>query len=153
MLKYTKLEQNEEIPYDILLLGDPSVEMIENYLDRGICYTVSLEGKMIGAYVLLNTRLFTWEIVNICLVESFRGNGYGKQILMDAIKRARAFGARFVEIGTGNSSFNQMALYQKCGFRVTAVVPDFFLKNYKEPIFENDIRVCDMVRLGIDFNL
>ncbi|WCN36270.1 hypothetical protein [Aneurinibacillus uraniidurans] len=35
-----------------------------------------------------------------------------------------------VEIGTGNSSIGQLALYQKCGFRIIGVDRDFFIKHY-----------------------
>lgn len=53
-------------------------------------------------------------------------------------------------IGTGNSSINQLALYQKCGFRVIGVERDFFINNYDEPIFENGIQCVDMIRLSIE---
>lgn len=56
-------------------------------------------------------------------------------------------GFETVEIGTGNSSIDQLAFYQKCGFRIAAIDPDFFIRHYPEPIFENGIQCRDMIRL------
>ena len=61
----------------------------------------------------------------------------------------KARGARAVEIGTGNSSLDQLALYQKLGFRTTGIVAGF-LDDYPEPIVENGIACRDMVRLRVE---
>ena len=54
-----------------------------------------------------------------------------------------------VEIGTGNSSLDQLALYQKLGFRITGIVAGFFY-DYPKPIVENGIACRDMVRLRVE---
>ena len=54
-----------------------------------------------------------------------------------------------VEVGTGNSSLDALAFYQRAGFRIVGVIPDFFVDNYPEPIVENGIRCIDMVRLRL----
>lgn len=46
--------------------------------------------------------------------------------------------------------FYKLALYQKCGFRMTGIDKDFFVRHYEEAIFENGIQVVDMVRLSQD---
>ena len=56
-------------------------------------------------------------------------------------------GYKKIEIGTGNSSLGQLALYQKCGFRITGIDIDFFIRCYQEEIFENGIQCRDMIRL------
>ena len=63
------------------------------------------------------------------------------------IKRiAKKLGTMNLEVGTGNSSFSQLALYQKCGFRISHIQSDFFT-SYAEPIIENGIHCVDMVYL------
>lgn len=52
-------------------------------------------------------------------------------------------------VGTGNSSFDQLALYQKCGFRMKGIIEDYFIEHYEEPIFENGIQCRDMIRLSL----
>jgi hypothetical protein len=69
---------------------------------------------------------------------------------MDAVHRAKRNGYKTIEVGTGNSSIGQLALYQKCGFRITGIDRDFFIRHYEEDIFENDIQCRDMVRLSQD---
>ncbi len=59
---------------------------------------------------------------------------------------AKESGAKILELGTGNSSLSQLALYQKCGFGMHSIETGFF-NSYPEPIFENGIRCIDMVRL------
>lgn len=100
-----------------------------------------------GVYVLFPLSETTVEIKNIAVAENVRGQGYGRQLLQHALAESARRGFEFVEIGTGNSSLGQLALYQKCGFRLYAIDKDFFRKNYPEPIVENGIECRDMIRL------
>lgn len=90
------------------------------------------------------------ELVNIAVKESEQGKGLGKQLVIHAIEVAKSKGYRTIEVGTGNSSIGQIALYQKCGFRITGVDIDFFIRHYSEAIFENGIQCRDMVRFSQD---
>lgn len=74
----------------------------------------------------------------------------GKQLVLHAIQTAKTRGYRTIEIGTGNSGIGQLALYQKCGFRIVGVDIDFFIRHYSEVIYENGIQCRDMVRLSQD---
>lgn len=145
-----KLEETEPLPMDLLLLADPSEEMVRSYMPRAHCYVLELEQHIVGAYSLLPTRPGTVELVNIAVDESVQNKGYGKELIYHAIETARSEGYQTIEIGTGNSSIAQLALYQKCGFRMTHIDRDFFLRHYEEPIFENGIQCVDMVRLSLD---
>ena len=40
--------------------------------------------------------------------------------------------------------------YQKAGFRITGVIPNFFKDNYDEEIIENGIPCRDMIRLTLE---
>jgi hypothetical protein len=55
-----------------------------------------------------------------------------------------------VEVGTGSTGVEQLYLYQKCGFRMTHIDRDFFVRHYSEPIVENGLVLRDMVRLSLD---
>ena len=100
--------------------------------------------------MLLPTRPQTIEIVNLAVEARHQGNGIGKRLLRHAIQTAQAMGYTTIEIGTGNSSIVQLALYQKCGFRIVGVDLNFFLRHYEEEIVENGIRCTDMIRLAQD---
>ncbi|MBN8191779.1 GNAT family N-acetyltransferase [Bacillus sp. NTK074B] len=145
-----KQKTDEELPMDLLLLADPSEKIVKEYTSRGECYVAELEELIIGVYVLLPTRPETIELVNVAVAEERHGQGIGKQLVMDAVKVAREQGYKTIEVGTGNSGVSQLALYQKCGFRIVGVDLDFFVRHYPEEIVENGIQCRDMIRLSQD---
>lgn len=149
MIHIRPLSGDHAVPMDLLLLADPSKEKVLTYVQSGSCYAAYHEQDVIGIYVLLSLSQQTVEIINVAVKESWQGKGIGKQLIRHAISEAKAAGFHTIEIGTGNSSIQQLALYQKCGFRMTSIDHDFFLKHYDEPIFENGIQCMDMVRLSL----
>ncbi|WP_337098570.1 GNAT family N-acetyltransferase [Paenibacillus sp. YIM B09110] len=144
------LAYREPPPMELLLMADPSEKLVNEYLNRGQCMVAEAGGMIIGVYVLLPTRPETIEIVNVAVAESEQGQGIGKQLVKHAIETAGQLGYKTIEIGTGNSGVGQLALYQKCGFRMVGIDRDFFIRHYHEPIYENGIQVIDMVRLSQD---
>jgi len=150
-MKIRALQKEETPPIELLLLADPSVSIIEDYLNRGMCFVAeNQENMVIGALVLLPTRPHCVELANISVSEDYRGKGVGKLLIEHAISVAREKLFKVMEVGTGNSSIDQIAFYQKCGFRLTGVDFDFFVKHYHEPIYENSIQCRDMVRFTLD---
>jgi ribosomal protein S18 acetylase RimI-like enzyme len=145
-----KLKKGEKPPMELLLLADPSKVIVEKYINRGECFVAENQQQIIGVYVLLPTRPETVELVNIAVADNEQGKGIGKQLVKDAIHKAKSRGYKTIEIGTGNSSIGQLALYQKCGFRIIGVDINYFIKYYPEEIFENGILCRDMIRLSQD---
>lgn len=143
-----KLVPHDGIPMDLLLLADPSSAMIESYIERSTCFALVNETKIIGACVLIETRPLTMEIINIAVLEEEQGKGFGRELVKYATKYAKSKGFQALEVGTGNSSIAQLAFYQKCGFFITGVDRDYFIKNYANPIFENGIQCRDMIRFA-----
>ncbi len=150
-MRVRKLREHETPPFDLLLLADPSRELVEEYLAIGECRVAEVAGEIVGVYVLAKLDVETMEIMNVAVVERMHGRGIGKKLIGDAVQTARELGYKSLEIGTGNSSIGQLALYQKCGFRIDGVIKDFFIDHYEEAIFENDIQCRDMIRLSMDF--
>ncbi|MBO9609690.1 MAG: GNAT family N-acetyltransferase [Paenibacillaceae bacterium] len=149
-MQIRKLNVNEIPPFELLLVADPSRKLVEEYLQRGNCFIGEWNDQVMGVYVLLPTRPDTVELVNVAVDENHQGKGLGKQLVKHAIQMARGLGFKTIEVGTGNSGVGQLALYQKCGFRITGVDIDFFVRHYDEEIVENGIRVLDMIRLSQD---
>jgi len=149
-MEIRKLNRDEKPPMNLLLLADPSQRIVKEYVKRGECFVAEIDKQTIGVYVLLPTRPDTVELVNIAIAEDHQGKGLGKQLVMDAIETARSSGYKTIEVGTGNSSIGQLALYQKCGFRINGVDIDFFIRHYPQEIFENGIQCRDMIRLSQD---
>jgi ribosomal protein S18 acetylase RimI-like enzyme len=144
------LYEGEQPPWPLLLLADPSKELVSKYLQNGFCYVAESGGKdTVGVIVIVQVSKQIMEITNLAVDTSYQGKGLGTSLLKHGIRIATEKGYAAIEIGTGNSSINQLALYQKVGFRITAIDPDFFTKNYEEPIFENGIQCRDMIRLSM----
>lgn len=149
-MEIRELMADEQPPMELLLLADPSQKLVDEYIKRGQCFIAEEDDNIIGVYVLLRTRPETVELVNIAVDENHQGKGIGKQLVNHAIHNARLLGYKTIEIGTGNSGVGQLALYQKCGFRITGIDREFFIRHYSEEIFENGIQVVDMIRLSQD---
>ncbi|WP_060205654.1 GNAT family N-acetyltransferase [Sporosarcina koreensis] len=148
-MKIRKLQYGEIPPYELLLLADPSRALVEAYIAEGECYVAEENRESIGVFVVVALSKNTIEIKNIAVREDRQGQGLGKKLLHQAIEVAKSNGYAHIEIGTGNSSIGQLALYQKCGFRISSVIKDFFVEHYDEIIMENGIQCRDMIRLRL----
>ena len=94
-----KLQPDEPFPMELLLLADESLELVEEYIQRGQCFVAEADHIIIGEYVLLPTRPATVELVNIAVNESWQGRGIGKQLVNHAVQHARILGYQTIEIG------------------------------------------------------
>ncbi|WP_414051418.1 GNAT family N-acetyltransferase [Macrococcus animalis] len=140
---------NEPI-INLLLLADPSIEMINQYVSKNLIYVLKIDNEIVGVIVLKRINETTIEVMNIAVSGEQQGKGYGKQLLKFSEVTAKELGCNKILIATANSSLNQLALYQKCGFRMVDIEKDFFINEYKEVIMENGIRAMDKVILAKD---
>ena len=137
--------------FSLLLTADPSKEIITDYLQRGFCFEKrAVSNELIGLIVLLPTRPDTLEIVNLSINKHYQNQKFGTELIEFAISFAKKKSYKTVEIGTGSTSFQQLYLYQKCGFRMTSIETDFFVHHYENEIIENKLILKDMVRLRLD---
>ncbi len=146
-LHIEKLEENSDIPYDLLELADPSRIQINEYLKTGTCYLAKVDSRVVGVLVLNQIDSTSIEVKNIAVDAREQGKGFGKALLRYSELVSRELGFDKLIIGTGNSSLDQLALYQKVGFEMLEIQKDYFIKNYTEPIFENGIQCKHMVIL------
>nr|WP_292964195.1 MULTISPECIES: GNAT family N-acetyltransferase [unclassified Allomuricauda] len=152
-LHIAPLGSMDEIPFGLLELADPSRTRIKSYLKKDTCHIARLHSKIVGVVVLKKIDSSTVEIKNIAIKESEQGKGYGKSLLKYADQITRKLGCEKIIVGTGNSSIEQLALYQKEGFELKNIIKDFFLENYPDPIFENKIQCKNMIILEKDLTV
>jgi len=145
------LQKEEAPPMPLLLNADPSQDLVEDYLSRGLCLVAELGNEIIGALILMSTGKSTMEIMNVSVSDSMQNRGIGTALISRAVEEAKSRGTQILEIGTGNPGFGQLYLYQKCGFRISGVDRDFFRRNYPERIYENGLECRDMIRLTMEF--
>lgn len=133
--------------FSLLLEADPSEEIIRGYINRAYKFVAQLNDIPVGILLLLDTHPNTVEIVNIAVSKDFRNQGIGSTLLGFSTEWAKGKKYKVIEIGTGSTSFEQLYLYQKFGFRPFSIDHDFFVKNYNQPIIENNLVLKDMIRL------
>lgn len=144
-----KLHQSgEAIPFDLLLKADPDKQKIDSYLSQGDLYLAKNKAQeVVGVYVIQEVVSQEWEILNIAVVDHYQNQGIGQQIIDQVVVQVRRQNAQKLWVATANSSIGQLAFYQKCGFEMHAIIPDFFTQHYTEPIIENGIVAKHQVRL------
>ena len=67
-----------------------------------------------------------WEVTNTAVADGARGQGVGRALLERAMEEARAAGATRVILATATADVGNLRFYQRCGFRMTHVVPGAF---------------------------
>ena len=144
-----KLEDKKQAPFELMLLADPSKEMIVQYLEKGTCFVAESEHEdVIGCYVLTSNSPIEAEIMNIAVEQRFQGKGVGKKLLDHAAKYAKECGYNKLSIATANSSIFQLYLYQKMGFEMDHIEKNYFLIHYTNKLEENGIPVKHKVFLS-----
>lgn len=88
--------------------------------------------------------------MNIAVVPDRQRQGIATALLATPSTRPAGRGSALLEIGTGNSGFGQIALYERCGFVRCGIDVDYFRKHSPTPIFENGVECRHMVRLHME---
>ena len=138
---------SETVDWDLLILADPSEEVIESYINNCIIFQLYEETLPVAVVALLKLNDTEIEIKNLAVDEESHGQGLGTDLINFCIKQAKQNGYKKLWIGTGNSSLAQLYMYQKLGFRMNYIKENYFVDNYEEKIIENKIVCTDMVML------
>ncbi|HEX2620557.1 MAG TPA: GNAT family N-acetyltransferase, partial [Phototrophicaceae bacterium] len=89
------------------------------------------------------------EILYIAIDEKHRGRGYGKACIEQIKEEARQRQVDALIVGTANSSLDNIAFYQKCGFRMESIRKDYF-DYLPAPVYEDGILIRDMLVLRLE---
>ena len=140
---YQVLEDKKQY-LDLLLLADEQEDMIDRYLERGTMYVLDDNGIK-AECVVTNENDGILEIKNIAVLPKYQGMGYGKALIkwiMQEYKESHSI----LQVGTGDSP-TTIPFYEKCGFKKSHTIKNFFIDNYDHPIIEGGIQLTDMVYL------
>lgn len=138
--------------WDLLLEADSWFEAVQNYVPPvNPEADVFLVGQTHRPYALCVTVPIKdgVEIKNIATVPQMRRQGMASALIKHVIAQAREKGLHAVEIGTGETSHDQIRLYEKLGFVRDGILPGFFTQ-YPVPVIENGQLCRDMVMLRLD---
>jgi ribosomal protein S18 acetylase RimI-like enzyme len=149
----TKQIPNHETAFLLPVLSDAEEgkERIRATLLDPTCaaYASWLDDRLAGAAVVRWEEDEPSEIVYIAVISDLRGRGYGKQIiyfLQEELRKRRGYS---LIVGTANAALENIAFYQKCGFRMFEVRRDYFAY-IQPPISEHGIVLRDMLVFRYD---
>lgn len=134
-----QITRNKKQFLDLLLLADPSEEMIGKYLDEGKMF-VAFENEIAVCEAVVDDK---GEIKNLAVLPAYQGKGYGKKML-DWL--SVYYTGSFIALLVGTSD-QGVGFYERCGFCYDYKLEGFFIKNYPEPIYENGRLCVDMICL------
>jgi len=136
----------------ILLLAEPSEFALQWSLKNmaDTVYGMEIDGAWVGA-ATLRWQSDPSEILEFAIAKDHQRQGLGKQFLEWLKSEARKRGKTKLVVGTGNTSTDNFIFYQKCGFRMDSVRPDY-LFYYRKPRYENGIRIRDLLVFRYDLD-
>ncbi|MCG2613395.1 GNAT family N-acetyltransferase [Terrimonas sp. NA20] len=149
-LYYEQVDNSKNIPYDLLLLADETIEAINKYVFGSEFYLVKNDHQLIGAFCLSPISRQTIELKNIAVLPEFQRKGIGS-IIIGYIKEICLTRYPQIIVGTPDSAAAQIQFYEKNGFKRSGVRKDFFIQQYDEPIYEDGIQLRDMLLLTYKF--
>ncbi|SEO57419.1 Acetyltransferase (GNAT) domain-containing protein [Amphibacillus marinus] len=118
--------------------------MVASYINKGDLFVITKADEEVGAILFVKHNHHTIELKNIIINQTNRGRGYGKAVINELTPFYQQQGYRCMAVGTANSSIDNIAFYQKAGFRLTTIKRDFF-QQYAQPIYEHGIRARDLL--------
>lgn len=143
MMIFEKTLANRQSYKPLLLLADEDEAILNSYIEQGDLYEVRMNEDIVGVALFIPVDEATIELKNIALRPTYRGQGIAKEMILQAETIFKAQGYTRMIVGTANSSINNVALYQKLGFRMYDIQRDFF-SVYKKVIVEQGVQAVDL---------
>lgn len=128
---------------DLLLLADEQEDMIDKYLERGEMFVLDDNGIK-AECVITQEGDGIYELKNIAVLPDCQRKGYGKSLIEFLFSNYTH--CRTMLVGTGDVP-SALTFYNKCGFRESHRIKNFFTDNYDHPMFEDGKQLIDMVYL------
>ena len=143
-MRVFRVDTDKKRYLDLLLLADEQEDMIDRYLDRGTMYALDDDGVK-AVCVVTDEGNGLLEIKNLATSPAHQGKGYGKALIGFVAQQYKHTHST-LQVGTGDSPLT-VPFYEKCGFRRSHIIPNFFIDNYDHPIYECGKQLIDMVYL------
>ena len=129
-------------------LAEDSDQQLTSYIDLGRVWVARApDGEIVGHLQAVARDESRWEVVNTAVAEHARGQGVGRALLDRAVNEARSAGVARVILAPATADIGNLRFYQRCGFRMTRVVPDAFgaYQGYPPGIEVDGIPMLDQV--------
>lgn len=142
------ISENKSAFMDLLLLADEQESMVNRYLERGTMFAL-YDDDLIGSCVVTKEADRVYELKNLAVYEKYQGLGYGSKLVKYLFEYYKDI-CDVMYVGTGDSPIT-IPFYEKCGFRKSHRIKNFFVDNYDHPIYEDGKQLTDMIYLKKEF--
>jgi ribosomal protein S18 acetylase RimI-like enzyme len=106
--------KDSEIPYELLLLADETIEAIDQYIFN--CDIYLHDGtENIAVMALYKTSDAELEIKNIAVIETYRNKGIGSILINKAKEIAQESHYQILTVGTSDTGFNRSVFMKETG--------------------------------------
>lgn len=146
MIKIELIQEGKQKLLPLLLLADPSERMIDRYLSEGELYLLSCDGRPVCEAVVTAVSETVCELKNLACYEEEQGKGYASKLVQYLFG---VYAERFQTMLVGTSD-TMIPFYQRFGFVFSHMEPNFFTRNYPDPIWEDGVQCIDMTYLKKD---
>ncbi len=144
-MEIVKIIDSDKTKYmELLLIADEQVSMIEKYLYRGDMFALC-DDDVKAICVVTQEEAGVYEIKNIVTVPEYQRKGYGQQLISFIADFYKESGTELY-VGTGDCP-TILRFYEKCGFKKSHIIKNFFKDNYDHPMYEDGQQLVDMIYL------
>lgn len=147
MMEIVEIKENKKRFLNLLLLADEDENMIDKYLEDSEMFAL-YDQDLKSICVVKQLSKTEFEIKNIATYEKYQRQGYGYHIIKFVLNHYENK-CETMYVGTGDLT-SIISFYEKCGFKVSHKVKNFFIDNYDHPMYENGTQLIDMIYLKKD---
>jgi GNAT superfamily N-acetyltransferase len=132
-------------------LADDSAVAIRRYIDLGLVHVALLAGISIGHAQIVPHDVRVWELRSLGVLGPYRGRGVGRQLVHRSMAWVREHGAERLLVATATADADNLAFYQRLGFRMLRIERDAFTPQagYPADLSVRGVPVRDRVWLEI----
>ncbi|MDT7014536.1 GNAT family N-acetyltransferase [Levilactobacillus namurensis] len=131
----------------LLLSADPQWSHVTAALTAGIGWAGYQGSTLVSASILVPHSATSLELANLAVPTAQQRQGMGRAMIAFVLDWAAQQRYQRLTVATGTTSIGPLLVYQKCGFRVVKVEPNYFTRHYQHPIVENGIVLQDRLVL------
>ncbi|MBW4456298.1 MAG: GNAT family N-acetyltransferase [Nostoc indistinguendum CM1-VF10] len=120
------IEDNPE-PEDVRILIGKLLEYNNSHKERDVAYPLGIlikdaQGEILGG--LVGKTHWGWLFIShIWVAEALRGQGYGREIMLQAEQAAKGRGCSHAYLDT--FSFQALGFYKRLGYQIFGVLTDY----------------------------
>jgi GNAT superfamily N-acetyltransferase len=100
--------------HDLMVLDDPQGTIINR---GGYIWLAKAGDEIVGSAAIMNEGNHHYELAKMAVDEAWQGKGISKLLIEVCINKAKAIGAKKIELFSNHKLTTAISLYEKYGFR------------------------------------